>query len=151
MKKRTAIPLLVTALLCCLTLAACKRGGGTAKAMTDFSTLSTVDGKAFSEGIGTLRPFLSRLKNLTGDAYPTIIAYMKEGNPEGMLLDGLWYTLNADFGEGNNRKQATIVADLPKNNLAAGYWKEGMGAPKYFIEQKEKMAPPFQAWLEDWD
>lgn len=151
MIKSIRFPVLATVLLCCLSFAACKRGGGAAKAMTDFSTLGTVDGKVFTEGIGTLKPFLSRLKNLTGDAYPTIINHMKEGNPQGMLLDGLWYTLNSDYGEGKDRKQATIVADLPKNNLAAGYWEEGMGAPVYFVEQKDKLAPPFRAWVEDWD
>lgn len=156
MKNHLLFPLLATALLCCLTFTACKRGGRSAKAKADpiaigFSSLSEVDGKTFTEGIGTMKTFQSRLKNLTGDAYPTIVNYMKQGNPKGMLLDGLWYTLNSDFGEGKDRKQATIVADLPKNNLAAGYWEEGMGAPKFFIEQTEKMPPPFRAWLEDWD
>jgi hypothetical protein len=131
--------------------ATCKQGGGSARAMTDFSSLQEVDMKNFNDGIGKMSPFLSRLKTLTGKDYPIILKDMQTANPQGMLLDGLWYTLNADYGEGKARRQCTIVADLPKNNLAAGYWQEGSGKPVFHIEQKEKMAPPFQAWLEDWD
>ena len=117
----------------------------------DFSYLSEFDLKPYLEGIGKSAPFQNRLKRLTGKAYPVIILAMEKGNPQGILSDGLWYTLYADYEADGIKYQSTIVADLPKNNLAAGHWDDKTDKVTHFIENAEKVPPPFRAWLEDWN
>ena len=141
--------------LFCLTLTlmwACKQQSPPSTpsaAPADFGYLQQYDLRPYLEGLGTSRDFSSRLKKLTGSSYKLIVKGMKKANPEGILSDGLWYTLFAEYEEGGIRYQTTIVADLPQNNLAAGHWNDQTDEVTHFIENPAKVPPPFQAWLDD--
>lgn len=118
---------------------------------SDFKYLAEYDFKKFNEGVADAPAFTNRLKKLLKDYYSAVITPMEKGNPEGILSDGLWYTLFAEYEVKGIRYQSTIVADLTTNTLCAGFWDSKSDKVVSFAEDPSKISPPYQAWLDDSD